>query len=63
MGCEDFSYLLNAVGEGCYVWLGAGDVGAGAGLHGDRYVFNDKLVPVGLQFWTELAATALPVGG
>jgi hippurate hydrolase len=62
MGCEDFAYLLNAVGNGCYVWLGAGDVGPGAGLHGDRYVFNDKLIPIGLRFWTELAAAALPIG-
>lgn len=62
MGCEDFAYLLNAVGNGCYVWLGAGDAGPGAGLHGDRYVFNDTLIPIGLRFWTELAATALPIG-
>jgi len=62
MGCEDFAYLLNAVGEGCYVWLGAGPVGPGAGLHGDRYVFNDGLVETGLRFWTELAAAALPIG-
>jgi len=60
MGCEDFSFLLNAVGDGCYVWIGAGDVGPGAGLHGDRYVFNDALVPSALRFWTELAAGALP---
>lgn len=62
MGCEDFAYLLNAVGNGCYVWLGAGAVGPGAGLHGDRYVFNDRLIPIGLGFWSELAATALPIG-
>ncbi len=62
MGCEDFAYLLNAVGNGCYVWLGAGEAGPGAGLHGDRYVFNDRLIPIGLRFWTELAASALPIG-
>lgn len=63
MGCEDFAYMLNAVGDGCYVWLGAGPVGPGAGLHGDRYVFNDRLIETGMRFWTELAATALPIGG
>lgn len=62
MGCEDFAYLLNAVGNGCYVWAGAGEVAPGAGLHGDKFVFNDDLVPVGLQFWSELAGTALPLG-
>jgi amidohydrolase len=61
MGCEDFAYLLNAIGNGAYVWLGAGDVGPGEGLHGERYVFNDKLVPIGLRFWTELASTTLPL--
>ena len=61
MGCEDFAYLLNAVGNGCYVWLGAGEVDPGAGLHGDHYDFNDRLIPVGLRFWTELAAVALPI--
>jgi amidohydrolase len=61
MGCEDFAYLLNAVGNGAYVWLGAGEVGPGQGLHGERYVFNDKLIPIGLRFWTELASAALPV--
>ncbi len=60
MGCEDFSYLLNAVGEGAYVWLGAGEVGPGEGLHGDRYVFNENLFPIGIRFWQALAARALP---
>lgn len=60
MGCEDFSHLLDAVGDGAYVWLGAGAVGPGEGLHGDRYVFNDALTPLGLRFWRALAETALP---
>lgn len=60
MGCEDFSFLLNAVGAGGYVWLGAGPAEPGAGLHGDRYVFNDAIVSDGLRFWVELAARALP---
>lgn len=62
MGCEDFAYLLDAVGDGCYIWLGAGEAGPGAGLHGDRYDFNDRLIPIGLRFWSELAAAALPIG-
>ncbi|PKR48044.1 amidohydrolase [Thalassospira marina] len=62
LGCENFSYLLNAVGEGAYIWLGAGDVGPREGLHGDRFVFNDKLFPIGLRMWVSLAQTALARG-
>lgn len=62
LGCEDFSYILNAVGGGAYIWLGAGEVGARAGLHGDQFVFNEKLFPVGVRMWLALAETALPKG-
>ncbi|MEO0783290.1 MAG: amidohydrolase, partial [Pseudomonadota bacterium] len=62
LGCEDFSYILNAVGHGAYIWLGAGEVGPGAGLHGDQFVFNEKLFPVGIRMWLALAETALPKG-
>ncbi|MGZ2256623.1 amidohydrolase [Roseobacter sp. A03A-229] len=60
LGCEDFSYLLNAVGNGAYIWLGAGDVGPRGGLHGDQFVFNEKLFPVGVRMWLALAEVALP---
>lgn len=60
LGCEDFSYLLNAVGDGAYIWLGAGEVGPRAGLHGDQFVFNEKLFPVGVRMWLALAETAMP---
>lgn len=62
LGCEDFSYLLNAVGNGAYIWLGAGEVGPRAGLHGDQFIFNEKLFPVGVRMWLALAETALPKG-
>jgi hippurate hydrolase len=54
---------LIAVGEGAHLGLGAGTVGPGECLHGDRYVFNDTLIPIGLLYWQELAAAALPLGG
>lgn len=60
LGCEDFSYLLNAVGNGAYIWLGAGEVGPRGWLHGDQFVFNEKLFPVGVRMWLALAETALP---
>ena len=59
LGCEDFAYMIRAVG-GAYTWLGAGTPGPGAGLHGDRYDFNDELVPIGLRYWVSLARQALP---
>jgi hippurate hydrolase len=60
LGCEDFSFILNAVGEGAHIWLGAGEVGPRGGLHGDQFVFNDNLFPTGLRVWESLAGTLLP---
>lgn len=61
MGCEDFAFMLDAVGEGAYAWIGSGDTGPGEGLHGDRYVFNDRIVPVGIRYLVNLARRALPM--
>ncbi|MDX8466363.1 amidohydrolase [Mesorhizobium sp. VK23B] len=63
MGCEDFAFLLQGVGDGAYVWIGAGDAGPGAGLHGDRFVFNDAIIPIGIRFFLNVVQRALPVGG
>jgi amidohydrolase len=59
LGCEDFAFMIRATG-GCYAWIGAGEVGPGEGLHGDRYVFNDGIVPHVLRYWQNLVASALP---
>lgn len=59
LGCEDFAFMIRAA-SGCYAWIGTGEVGPGAGLHGDRYVFNDGIVPHVLRYWTNLVANALP---
>jgi amidohydrolase len=59
LGCEDFAFMIRAAG-GCYAWIGAGEVGPGEGLHGDRYVFNDGIVPHVLRYWQNLVASALP---
>ncbi|KRE14367.1 peptidase M20 [Bosea sp. Root483D1] len=59
LGCEDFAFMIRAAG-GCYAWIGAGEVGPGEGLHGDRYVFNDAIVPHVLRYWQNLVAGALP---
>lgn len=62
MGCEDFAFLLGAVGRGAYAWIGAGAVGPGEGLHGDRYVFNDAIVPIGMRWFLNVVQRALPPG-
>jgi hippurate hydrolase len=59
MGCEDFAYMIRAT-RGCYAWIGAGEVGPGEGLHGERYVFNDAIVPTVLRYWVSLVEGALP---
>jgi hippurate hydrolase len=59
MGCEDFAYMIRAA-RGCYAWIGAGEVGPGEGLHGDRYVFNDEIVPIVLRYWVNLVEQVLP---
>ena len=60
LGCEDFAYMVGAAG-GAYAWIGAGEVGRGEGLHGDRYVFNDAIVPFVLQYWVNLVEQVLAV--
>ena len=59
LGCEDFAYMVRAAG-GVYTWIGAGDVGPRQGLHGDRYVFNDDIVPIVLAYWVKLVEQELP---
>ncbi|MEQ9330704.1 amidohydrolase [Thalassobaculum sp.] len=60
MGCEDFAFMLGAAGRGAYAWIGAGPVGPGEGLHGDRFVFNDAVVPVGIRWFLNVVRRALP---
>lgn len=59
MGCEDFAHMARTAG-GAYAWIGAGEVGPGEGLHGDRYDFNDGIVPIVLEYWVNLVAQVLP---
>ncbi|MCV3208746.1 amidohydrolase [Mesorhizobium sp. YC-39] len=59
LGCEDFAYMVREAG-GCYAWIGVGDVGPGEGLHGDRYVFNDEIVPTVLRYYVNLVEQTLP---
>lgn len=59
LGCEDFAYMIRKA-TGAYTWIGAGAAGPGEGLHGDRYDFNDAIVPIVLEYWVNLVAQVLP---
>lgn len=59
LGCEDFAYMVRTTG-GAYAWVGAGEAGPGEGLHGDRYDFNDAIVPVVVRYWVNLVCQVLP---
>lgn len=59
LGCEDFAYMVRTAG-GAYAWVGAGEAGPGESLHGDRYDFNDAIVPVVLRYWVNLVCQVLP---
>lgn len=59
MASEDFSYMLEAR-PGAYIWLGAGQGGAGYMLHSASYDFNDGLLPLGASYWAQLVESELP---
>ena len=56
MGSEDFSYMLKEK-PGAYIWLGAGE--DAEKLHSVHYDFNDELLPIGAEYWANLAETIL----
>lgn len=58
LGCEDFAFMIRDA-AGCYAWIGAGEVGPGEGLHGDRYVFNDEIVPTVMRYYVNLVEQTL----
>ena len=56
MGSEDFSYMLEEK-PGAYIWLGAGE--KSEKLHSSYYDFNDELLPIGAEYWANLAEKIL----
>jgi hippurate hydrolase len=58
MAAEDFAFYLTQR-PGAFVWIGNGDLRAGAELHGPRYDFNDAILPVAARWMAEVAKTAL----
>ena len=58
-GSEDFSYFLQKV-PGAYAWLGSGEEERGfMTLHSSTYDFNDRLIPIGVRYFYELAKAEL----
>ena len=43
--------------QGAYIWLGAGE--DAEKLHSAYYDFNDALLPIGAEYWANLAETIL----
>jgi len=56
MGSEDFSYMLQRA-PGCYAWIGADSPGM---LHEDTFDFDDEIIPIGVQYFVNLAKLRLP---
>lgn len=58
---EDFAHFAAAI-PGCFLLLGNGETGPNAQpLHSADYDFNDALLPIGRDFWVQLARDRLPV--
>ncbi len=56
MGSEDFSFMLEER-PGAFINIGNGD---SAGLHHPAYEFNDKAIPVGVNYWASLIEISMP---
>ncbi len=62
---EDFGEMLRHV-RGAYVFIGQGEPDepehpSNYGLHNCNYDFNDKIIPIGVEYWAKLAEAALPL--
>ena len=58
---EDFAHFSNVV-PGCFFLLGNGKSGCvSSPLHSSSYDFNDKLLPIGVEIWSNLVRNILPL--
>lgn len=60
MAAEDFAFMLNDT-PGAYIWIGNGPAANGRNLHSPKYNFNDEILPLGVQYFTEVARRGLKV--
>lgn len=58
MGAEDFAFMMADI-PGAYIWIGNGPSEAGRNLHSPNYQFNDAIIPLGVQYFCEVAKRAL----
>jgi hippurate hydrolase len=58
MGSEDFAYMMERV-PGAHISIGNG---ATAGVHNDRYDFNDEAIPYGAALYAAIVAKKMPKG-
>ncbi|MEK7415141.1 MAG: M20/M25/M40 family metallo-hydrolase, partial [Planctomycetota bacterium] len=54
MGSEDFSYYLEKK-PGAYILLGTGRDGRREPCHSPRFDFDDRLIPIVVRLWADLA--------
>lgn len=64
MGGEDFGAFLQQK-PGAYVFIGQGEPGTADsphnhGLHSPYFDFNDEIIPIGVEYFTQLVEQALP---
>ena len=61
LGTDDFAFFAQRFPV-CYVLIGNGSAEGGCTLHKSRYDFNDEILPLGILFWSRLAARLMPPG-
>lgn len=60
MAAEDFSFFSRER-PGCYVWFGNDDTDHTMSLHHPKYDFNDRVIPLGVDYWQRLVSRVLPL--
>jgi len=56
---DDFAFML-AERPGAYLWMGQADADHTAPLHHPSYDFNERILPLGIGWFTALAEQLLP---
>ncbi|HCR2980847.1 TPA: amidohydrolase [Serratia marcescens] len=59
MGSEDFTFMLEAQPQGCYLLIGNGDGEGSCMVHNPGYDFNDECLAAGSHYWGALAEAYL----
>lgn len=59
MASEDFSFMAQAC-PGVYIWMGNGE--DSASLHNPKYDFNDRVLPLGVEYFVQLVQALLRDG-